>query len=486
MTILWSNNASSTVSGSITAASTTVALAAGTGAEFPNPTGGNYFVATFYDQATKTINEIVHCTARSGDVCTIVRGQEGTTPQAWNAGDIFANLVTAGTLEAFVQAGTGPANTSIMYVGTDTSVTPNHIVCETNPVPSNYAIGMLFNIKIANNNNGPTDLALNGLAAVLAKRTDGSDFVGGEFTAGEEYIFIYNGTNFTSTIPPIPLEPPQTIFYVRTDGNDNNSGFANTPTAAFQTVQGAINAIENRYISQKIITVRVNDGTYTSGWTVNGQYIVGWEFIGDTANPQNCVINATSTNPSSYVTGAPKGVCCSVGSLGQMIVTGFTFQSYLMNVLATGYVELNIINFTGPTSGDPIISGGGPSADIYLHGNCNFSTTNSLTCLFSMDGGQMSFGYTDPNWGTSSTLDFAINNAVTVTEAVAVSQGGAVMIVYNANVGFTGAVPTGKQYLCSTAGGIAFDGPATAIPGTQPGVVTTSSATDCGGWLNHS
>src|SRR5215469_5125794 len=146
MTILWSNNASSSISGSITATDTSVALAAGTGVKFPNPTGGDYYVATFYDQATKTQNEIVHVTAMAGDVATIVRGQEGTTARAWNAGDIFANLITAGTLRAFVQAGTGPADTSIVYVGTDTG-TVDHIVAVTNPVPSALAQGMLFNIN---------------------------------------------------------------------------------------------------------------------------------------------------------------------------------------------------------------------------------------------------------------------------------------------------------------------------------------------------
>src|SRR5262245_38699682 len=116
MAIKWSNNASTTVAGSITATDTTVALAAGTGVLFPAPTGGDYFKATFYDQATKTLTEIVHCTSRAGDICTIVRAQEGTTAKAWSASDLFANLVTAGTLSSFVQAGTGPADTSVVYV----------------------------------------------------------------------------------------------------------------------------------------------------------------------------------------------------------------------------------------------------------------------------------------------------------------------------------------------------------------------------------
>src|SRR5215469_15369462 len=106
MAILWSNNANTTVAGSITPTSTTVNLAAGSGAEFPNPTGGNYFCATFYDQATKTITEIVHVTARSGDTCTIVHAHEGPVAGTWNVSNIFAHLVTLGTIHAIGQAGT--------------------------------------------------------------------------------------------------------------------------------------------------------------------------------------------------------------------------------------------------------------------------------------------------------------------------------------------------------------------------------------------
>src|SRR6516164_4236244 len=131
MTVLWSNNASTSIAGSITATDTTVALAAGTGIEFPNPTGGDYYVATFYDQATKTRNEIVHVTAMSGDHATIVRAQEGTTAQAWNAGDIFANLITAGTMRIF-QQGTAPTPTTIVYTAQDTGPA-NSIIATTVP-----------------------------------------------------------------------------------------------------------------------------------------------------------------------------------------------------------------------------------------------------------------------------------------------------------------------------------------------------------------
>ena len=102
--ILWANNANTTIAASISNVQTTVNLTPGAGALFPSPGAGQYFCATFTDAATGLLTEIVHVTNVTGDVCTIVRAQEGTTALAWTAGDLFANLVTAGTLAAFQQA----------------------------------------------------------------------------------------------------------------------------------------------------------------------------------------------------------------------------------------------------------------------------------------------------------------------------------------------------------------------------------------------
>lgn len=102
-TILFANNASSTLAGPISNSATTANLASGTGALFPSPSGGNYFVGTFTDAATGLINEIVHVTGVSTDTITITRAQEGTTAKSWLAGDNFNNLWTAGQAAAMLQ-----------------------------------------------------------------------------------------------------------------------------------------------------------------------------------------------------------------------------------------------------------------------------------------------------------------------------------------------------------------------------------------------
>jgi hypothetical protein len=104
MTLLFSNNAQTTIAGSITNIATSVALAPGSGVEFPTPGAGQTFVGTFNDAATGLLYEIVSVTARSTDTLTIVRAQESTTALSWNAGDIFGNFMTAGTAQAFLQA----------------------------------------------------------------------------------------------------------------------------------------------------------------------------------------------------------------------------------------------------------------------------------------------------------------------------------------------------------------------------------------------
>jgi hypothetical protein len=466
MTILWSNNASTTVSGSITAASTTVQLAAGTGVLFPIPTGPDFFVATFYDQATKTQNEIVHVTNVTGDVATIVRAQEGTIARVWNAGDIFANLVTAGTLRAFVQTGAAPAaNTTIVYVGIDTSTVANTIICTTTPVPAALSTGMQFNIWVKNTNTGAVSVQLNGAAGIAATRQNGDAMVHGDITGTEEMIFVYNGVNLTAMVsnvlgptgPSGPNAPPVTTFYVRTDGNDNNTGFANTPADAFATIPGAFHAISTRYISQNAITIRVADGTYTGGANVVGGFISSWQVIGNTTSPANVI----------WQNMASGGVCISAAPASYINISGFSFQSNDPNCLCSGgYLYLSTCHFSAPTGGVNAALTAQSGGSIVLGGSFHFSSSGVTTPAFACarETGYMDFGY--------------VNRAVAITFDTAASFSyGTVLAEVNGVVGMDGAwtnwlgiTPTGHAYYALTGGGIWTDGNVN-FPGTSGGVV---------------
>ncbi|MFP8442255.1 hypothetical protein ACLH09_05815 [Citrobacter braakii] len=104
LTLLAANNAQTVLAAGINSSATSLTVNSGTGALFPIPSpGGSYFKLTIIDAATGLLTEIVHVTARSGDVMTIERGKEGTTPRAWSANDIAANMMTAGTLSILAQ-----------------------------------------------------------------------------------------------------------------------------------------------------------------------------------------------------------------------------------------------------------------------------------------------------------------------------------------------------------------------------------------------
>lgn len=99
MALLYANNASSKLTGDITAVSTVLPVTAGDGAKFPNPTGGNTFMVTVQDSMGNL--EIMSCTARTGDNLTVTRAQEGTTARTFSTGAVVANRFTAGSIASF-------------------------------------------------------------------------------------------------------------------------------------------------------------------------------------------------------------------------------------------------------------------------------------------------------------------------------------------------------------------------------------------------
>lgn len=96
MGIRWSNNASTTLSSAITTGQTSITVA--NGSVFPTLSGSDYFYLTLGSLVLGT--EIVKCTARSANVLTVVRAQEGTTAIAFQAGDAVELRVTAAGLVA--------------------------------------------------------------------------------------------------------------------------------------------------------------------------------------------------------------------------------------------------------------------------------------------------------------------------------------------------------------------------------------------------
>lgn len=104
LTLLATNNAESALASAISATDTSLIVSAGTGAEFPDAVdGASYFKLTIIDAATGAQIEIVNVTAKTGDIFTIERAQEGTLARGWSANDFVANMMTADTLNVIAE-----------------------------------------------------------------------------------------------------------------------------------------------------------------------------------------------------------------------------------------------------------------------------------------------------------------------------------------------------------------------------------------------
>ena len=102
-TLLFANQAQTTLAAPVNSTATTIYVAGGTASYFPDPGVDEAFKLTLVDALSSLIVEIVLVTAVDGDALTVVRGQEGTTPRSWKVGDFAVNLMTAGTGNAFAQ-----------------------------------------------------------------------------------------------------------------------------------------------------------------------------------------------------------------------------------------------------------------------------------------------------------------------------------------------------------------------------------------------
>ena len=100
MVAIFTNNATGKLGSNVAVGDTSIILQTGMGEPFPSPSGGDYFPATLV-KSDGTL-EIVKCTARSGDVLTVVRSQEGTTAKAFSIGDRVSLRITAGSLVDFI------------------------------------------------------------------------------------------------------------------------------------------------------------------------------------------------------------------------------------------------------------------------------------------------------------------------------------------------------------------------------------------------
>ena len=159
---------------------------------------------------------------------------------------------------------------------------------------------------------------------------------------------------------PVSGGPRETLagnrtYYVRSDGNNANSGLANTSGGAFLTLQKAVDVAAGLDIGIYAVTIQVADGTYAGATVLKN--VVGF------ATPGNCVIQGNATTPANVV------------------ISANSADAFSANGLFTVW-DIKDVKITTATSGHGIASRGGATVRF---GNINFGAIANAQ-LF-VDGG---------------------------------------------------------------------------------------------------
>jgi hypothetical protein len=101
MSLLFTNNAISTLAAGISDSDLSLTIQAADGLLFPSPSGNDSFLCTLRDASNNI--EIIEVTNKSADTFTIVRAQDNTSPLAFLSGDAVELSVTALVLSQYRQ-----------------------------------------------------------------------------------------------------------------------------------------------------------------------------------------------------------------------------------------------------------------------------------------------------------------------------------------------------------------------------------------------
>ena len=234
MVMKFTNNAATTLATGITNSATSLTVSVGAGALFPTSSGSDYFYCTLANSSGAI--EIIKVTTRSTDTFTIVRGQDGTSGQAWNSGDKVELRLVAASLNDLPKL--DETNTFSSNNTFTTSV--------TTPIVTSAAATALT-LKSAGTTALTIDTSQNvgiGTSSPAAKLDIGSgnlnfsstaQRITGDFsnaTVTNKVFFQTTTANSPTTLSIAPSGTSTTSFY---DAWASSSGFVNASYARFGT-----------------------------------------------------------------------------------------------------------------------------------------------------------------------------------------------------------------------------------------------------------
>jgi hypothetical protein len=230
----------------------------------------------------------------------------------------------------------------------DDAGTANQYSVTLAPHPGVYFRYLTIVAFVTAPNTGPANLNVNAMGARPIVRSDGSELIAGDIGANTLNCFVYDGTKFRVVwlgrdAGAIGFLQQNLTFYVNfATGDDANDGAAAVLAGGhgpFKTLQRAANIIGTFNLNGHNVTVNVADSqSYTSvrlpASAGNGS--VNW--IGNAANPTNCVI--TGNNTIAVLVG---GVCNIMNGF-KVQTTGGSPQDTRAGIHAQGSVQATFRN----------------------------------------------------------------------------------------------------------------------------------------------
>lgn len=242
-------------------------------------------------------------------------------------------------------------------------------------------------------------------------------------------------------------------YFVRTDGNDTNTGLANTSGGAFLTIQKAIDTVAALDTVIHTVTIQVADGTYTGNTVLKSCVGSGDITIqGNFGTPANVIISVTNAN------------CFQFYALGQTV---YTIKDLEMRTITSGGCIFGtgqgLVKFSNVRFG--VCAGAHISAYFrsQIEANGNFTTSgNAFWHYFAGFGGFIGVsGVTETYSGTPA-----------FSGANANANNGSIIRLEASTL--TGAA-TGKRYTVTENSVIQTGGGGTSfIPGNSAGTTATS------------
>lgn len=250
---VFSNNATTTLATSIASGTTSLQVTSGTGSLFPALSSGNWFIATIMHIVSNTVTayEIVQATARVSDTLTIVRAQEGTSAQAWTAGDTIALLPTAGGYRQFTQPSQAQAFST--NIAQDVGAANAYSVTLTPPL-TNHIPGMPIIWKAAHGNTGNCTFN-DGVGVQTLFTAHGTQIAPSVINSSGIYITVWDGSVFrllgqpSGTCPQLVnnlSDMPNPLASLANLGGTNASNL-NAGTLAYALTGGQVSLATNGY-----------------------------------------------------------------------------------------------------------------------------------------------------------------------------------------------------------------------------------------------